>query len=168
MQDIQYYIEKLQLIPHPEGGWYAETYRSDLNLDFSGLQLTGSRNLSTAIYFLLPEDSFSAFHRIKSDELWHHYDGGKLTIVAINDQGELDIMKLGKDIDKGYFPQQLVKAGHWFASFPERGSGYVLCGCTVAPGFDFRDFELASRTQLSSLYPQHEALIQKLTRDEPG
>lgn len=165
MQKSQYYIDKLQLQPHPEGGWYAETYRSDLNLDFRELQMQGPRNLSTAIYFLIPEGSFSAFHRIKSDELWHHYDGGNLTIVVIRVDGELDILKLGKDVDKGYLPQQMVKAGCWFASFPERGADFVLCGCTVAPGFDFQDFELAQRNQLLEQYPQHEALIQQLTRN---
>ncbi|MFN4123909.1 MAG: cupin domain-containing protein [Flavobacteriales bacterium] len=165
MQKSQYYIDQLQLQPHPEGGWYAETYRSDVKQEFPDLKIQGLRNLSTAIYFLIPDGSFSAFHRIKSDELWHHYDGGNLIIVVINAAGELDVLKLGKDVEKGYYPQQLVKAGCWFASFPELGADYVLCGCTVSPGFDFQDFELAERAYFLELYPQHEALIEKLTRN---
>jgi predicted cupin superfamily sugar epimerase len=163
MNDYQKYIQQLKMQAHPEGGWYAETYRSELQKEFPEAGIPKFRNLCTAIYFLLPEGKFSAFHRIKSDEIWHHYDGGILHIAVIYPDGKLEVLKLGKDFHQACRPQHIVPAGAWFASYPERGSGFVLCGCTVAPGFDFDDFEMAGREQLITSYPQHKALISLLT-----
>lgn len=160
------FIQQLKLIPHPEGGFFREVYRSTdriagecLHHRFCG----GSRSVSTAIYFLMETGNFSAFHRIKSDELWHHYEGVGLEIVVIHPQGALEILKLGKDFENGEQPLLVVPEGCWFAS-RVANDGFALVGCTVAPGFDFADFELAERARLIKTFPKHEKIINELTR----
>lgn len=148
-------IEKLGLERHPEGGAFKETYRSPVISPFSGFD--GDRSISTGIYFLIGGTDFSAFHRIKSDEMWHFYKGSPLTIVEITPEGKLIETSLGDELNFQY----VVKAGHWFASY---SSGeHSLVGCTVAPGFDFNDFEMAEFEKLSQDYPQHRDIIKKLT-----
>lgn len=166
MPTPQYWKEKLQLTEHPEGGAYRRTYQSALVLPQAVLPAAhkGPRYVATAIYFLLRQGEFSAFHRIASDELWHHYDGHGLVIYEIRPDGTLVKHLLGVDIDKGESLQALIPAGSWFASRVEEAEGFALCGCTVSPGFDFDDFELADRAQLIAQYPQHSALISELTR----
>lgn len=162
-QDIINYYD---LLPHPEGGFYRETYRSIESINKSALpeKFGGDRNFSTAIYFLLEQGNFSAFHKIKSDECWHFYAGETLEIYVIHPSGELQVIKLGKNIGNGETFQWVVPAGCWFASVPSDKTAYAFVGCTVAPGFDFADFELAKASELISTYPQHEQLIKKLTR----
>ncbi len=163
--DAVSYIKELGLIKHIEGGAYKEVYRSDLLASFP--QLMGhneARNLCTSIYFLLQFGEFSAFHRIKSDELWHHYDGNVLHIYELNTKGELIVHKLGKDLAQGEQIQTWIPAGSWFASRCEVEQGFALVGCTVSPGFDFADFELAKAAELTQTYPAHSALIQSLCR----
>ncbi len=166
----QYWIDKLQLQPHPEGGFYKETYRAE------GVIAGIERNYATAIYFLLPEGKFSAFHRIKSDEMWHFYAGHRLHIYVIDPKGRLQTYHLGNNIEQGEQFQIVVPAGCWFASQVDASqvdasqvntepTRYAIVGCTVAPGFDFRDFEMADRAQLIQAYPQHAALIRALTYD---
>lgn len=157
-------IQAYQLLPHPEGGFYKETYRSPVSIDTKALpdNFKGSRSVSTSIYFLLPKGNFSAFHRIESDECWHFYSGDPLHVYVIDANGVLTTIKLGKDILKGQHFQAVVPAGSWFASEPQGAFSFV--GCTVAPGFDFGDFELASRSVLLNEYPQHEKLISRLCR----
>lgn len=151
---------------HPEGGYYKQTYRSAELIDGKHLpsRFNGDRVFSTAIYFLLELTQFSAFHRIKSDELWHFYYGNSLHIYVIEPGGRLDIIKLGNKPGNGESFQAVVKAGCWFASKPVSEEGFSFVGCTVAPGFDFADFELAEVTQLTSEYPQHKDLIVRLCR----
>jgi predicted cupin superfamily sugar epimerase len=162
---VQELIAKLELQPHPEGGYFKETYRSEGNIDGDPeAPFPAGRSYSTGIYFLLEGDDFSAFHRIRSDELWHFYEGGPLHIFVIDDKGELSITTLGRDIAAGEVYQAAVKAGHWFASAPVHPDQYALVGCTVSPGFDFRDFEMAARQDLTTRYPQYAAVIDKLTR----
>lgn len=161
MHNKEYWIEKLDLQPHPEGGYFKETYRSELMDSFE--EINGIRNVSTGIYFLLTKGNFSAFHRIKSDEMWHFYDGSPVSIHVIEPQGRRYQIKLGLDAENGELPQAVVPAGCWFASMVEMGE-YSLTGCAVAPGFDFQDFELAQRDELTKLYPQHELIVQELTR----
>jgi uncharacterized protein len=160
----QYYIEQLQLQPHPEGGHYKETYRSAGNIAPACLPkgISGSRSYSTAIYFLLQQGDFSAFHRIKSDECWHFYDGGTLLIHILHQNGAYSCTRLGKNIHEGEVFQYVVPAGAWFASEP--ASFFTLTGCTVAPGFDFADFEMAKRDDLLKEFPQHKELIIRLCR----
>ncbi|NDC43094.1 MAG: cupin domain-containing protein [Chitinophagia bacterium] len=159
------YKVNLSLQRHVEGGWYAEVYRSGLVLPQTALTHAhrGNRNAMTSIYFLLEAGDFSAFHRIASDEVWHHLDGDELAIHEITPQGVHHIHRLGKDIDGGAAPFAAISAGSWFASEVTAG-GYALCACTVAPGFDFQDFELAARATLVAGFPQHQSLIDRLTR----
>jgi predicted cupin superfamily sugar epimerase len=161
-----YWIDKLQLTRHVEGGAYREVYRSELTLPRSTLPLMfqGNRPASTSIYFLLAKGEFSAFHRIASDELWHFYYGDPLLVYEIGHSGRLTEHVLGPDPEKGQAFQTTVQAGSWFASAPAPGSEYALVGCTVAPGFDFADFELADRDALASQFPGHGELIRRLTR----
>jgi len=164
--DAAYWIKKLQLTRHIEGGSFREVYRSTLSVPQDSLPILfqGDRSISTSIYFLLEKGQFSAFHRIASDELWHFYSGGALLIYEINHSGGLVMHRLGPDAENGEMFQTVVRAGNWFASVPAEGSDYSLAGCTVAPGFDFADFELADREALSGQYPSHAALIRALTR----
>ena len=164
--DATYWIKKLQLIQHVEGGSFREIYRAPLTVPQASLPVLfqGDRNISTSIYFLLEKGQFSAFHRIASDELWHFYYGGSLLIYEINHSGGLVTHRLGPDAENGEVFQTVVRAGNWFASIPAEGVDYALAGCTVAPGFDFADFELADREVLSGQYPSHATLIRRLTR----
>lgn len=165
MTDIPQLIDQLALAPHPEGGYFKETYRSGGYIAGNAEgPLPGGRSYSTGIYFLLGPGDFSAFHRIRSDELWHFYEGGPLHIFVIDEAGTLSLITLGRDIAGGQTYQAVVKAGHWFASAPAQPGQFSLVGCTVAPGFDFRDFEMADRAGLIASYPQHDELITRLTR----
>jgi predicted cupin superfamily sugar epimerase len=157
----------LNLLPHPEGGYYKEVYRSAGTIPQQALGngFSGDRNFATGIYFMLTGTSFSAFHRIKSDEGWHYYDGAPCHVYVIHSNGELEVIKLGRDIANGEVFQAVVPAGAWFASKCANADGYTLVGCTVSPGFDFADFEMATRAALSAEYPQHKAVIEMLTRD---
>jgi len=165
MKSPAYWIENLNLFPHPEGGYYREVYRSSENIKQEHLpeRFSGSRNYSTSIYYLLNGDVCSRLHRIKSDELWHYYDGSCLSIYEIDGEGDLKIHKLGLDIEKSERPQIIVRAGNWFGAKTENENSFCLAGCTVAPGFDFADFELADRETLLKHYTQHKKIIEFLT-----
>jgi uncharacterized protein len=166
LKDAQHWITKLDLTPHPEGGYFRQTYCADLMIAKETLppNFTGPRSASTAIYFLLDGEDFSAFHRIRSDELWHFYAGNSLEIHVIDPAGAYSRLLLGNDPDAGENFQAVAKAGCWFASRAQNPNSFALVGCTVAPGFDFEDFELAKRSELRRLFPHHESLIEKLTR----
>lgn len=166
MRDADYWIGKLHLQPHPEGGYFAETYRSTEILAHAHLpaRYAGDRNFSTAIYFLVKGGEFSSLHRIESDEVWYFHTGTRLTVHYIDSQGILQTIRLGSDPGQGEVFQAVVPAGCWFGSVVEDSSGFALVGCTVAPGFDFAGFELAKRHELTALFPQHQAVITKLTR----
>lgn len=159
-------IQQYQLQPHPEGGWYKETYRSAGTIAANALPqgFSGQRAFSTAICFLLEQGNFSAFHRIKSDECWHFYTGDPLEVFVLLPQGELEVITLGNDSKNGQLFQYVVPANCWFASRPARESRFSFVGCTVAPGFDFADFELASASLLAAEYPVYKALIMSLCR----
>ena len=161
----QSYIESLQMQPHPEGGFFRESYRSEQTMEVpapgGGTQ---QRNVCTAIYFLLEAGNFSAFHRIKSDEIWHFYAGQALEVLELLPSGELRCTRLGPDILRGELPQYVVPANTWFASRVADGGTFSLVGCTVAPGFDFADFQLARRQELLEIFPQHRQIITELTR----
>ncbi|RXK62123.1 cupin domain-containing protein [Lacibacter luteus] len=163
---VQQYVQQLQLHPHPEGGFYKQTYASSEQVAANALpeRFAASRRFSTAIYFLLSGTDFSAFHRIKSDELWHFYEGEGLEIYVIHPNGEGELLKLGNKLNEGFSFQQLVKAGCWFASKTVDENSYALVGCTVSPGFDFDDFEMAKREELLNEYPQHKEWIERLCR----
>jgi uncharacterized protein len=162
---VKLLVEKLGLQKHIEGGYFSETYRSEVILkDFCfSDDIKGDRNLSTAIYFLLTGNDFSAFHKLKSDEIWHFYEGSSLNIYIIENNGNLKIIKLGQNVENDDSFQIIIKSGQWFAAELIDKNAYCLCGCTVSPGFDFRDFELGKREELINLYPQNKNIIKKLT-----
>ena len=159
-------IAHYSLLPHPEGGWYKESYRSTNHIIQSALpsNFTEGRVFSTAIYFLLEQGNFSAFHKIKSDECWHFYAGQTLLVYVINSEGKLDIIKLGSDIENGEVFQYVVPANCWFASIPANYAEFCFVGCTVSPGFDFNDFELAKADDLINEFPNISEEIKKLCR----
>ncbi|HTE27387.1 cupin domain-containing protein [Flavitalea sp.] len=163
--DAAYWIQHLNLSKHIEGGSFRQTYRSPLILEREclGNNFEGPRPVSTSIYFLLEQGQFSAFHKISSDETWHFYEGDPLDIFEFDDNGQLITHKLGRDTQKGESFQVLVTAGRWFGSRIAGNGIYSLVGCTVAPGFDFADFQLAVRAELSALYPEHKTLIAEMT-----
>lgn len=161
----QTWIKKLRLQPHPEGGYYRETYRAGESLPTGALprRFKGGRSISTAIYFLLKRGQVSCFHRIRSDEMWHHYAGGALIIHGLTDKGRHFQIKLGTRLTRGERPQAVIPAGIWFGAVLAPGASFALAGCTVAPGFDFTDFELADRESLLRKFPSHKAIIRALT-----
>lgn len=163
-----YYVDKFAMQPHPEGGYFAETYRSAELIPEVGLpdRFGGARSFCTAIYFLLESHHISALHRIASDEVWHFYAGGALDIFVITPTGELALIRLGNKPEEGDVFQAVVPAGCWFGSKPALGTDFSLVGCTVAPGFDFTDFEMASQEALVQEFPQHREVIGMLS--EPG
>jgi predicted cupin superfamily sugar epimerase len=152
-------IKKLGLKKHPEGGYYRETYCSKGKIVVRGRK----RNYSSAIYFLLPKGSKSKLHKLKSDELWHFYLGDPLTLVQIHPDGKTEKVTLGRNIKSGQLLQHTVPFGCWFGAFPDPSSKYSLVGCTVSPGFDFTDFELAKRNELIKKFRGAENIIKKLT-----
>ncbi len=153
-------IRHLNLLPHPEGGYYRETYRSAGQLPTADGQ---TRSVSTAIYYLLENDDKSHFHRIKSDELWFFHQGQALEIVVL-DGSEARIITLGSDFANGEVPQAVVPAHAWFGARLRHAAGFALVSCTVAPGFDFHDFELARRPALTDEFPHLQSLIEQFTR----
>jgi uncharacterized protein len=161
-----YWISRLRLTRHPEGGYFRRIYEATEKIDKAHLpdRYNGPRVFSTAIYYLLPGHEFSAFHRLKSDELWHYYQGSPLTLYVLHSSGLLEKNKLGPNFDKGETFQISIDAGDWFAAAVEDHEAYTLAGCTVAPGFDFDDFELGRRVELVHQFPDHAGIINRFTR----
>ncbi|WP_322034175.1 cupin domain-containing protein [Paraburkholderia sp. J76] len=161
---VEELIRRFGLEPHPEGGYYSETYRADTFVLRDGApDSDGTRAASTAIYFLLADGAYSAWHRIRSDELWHFYAGSPIEIHSIDERGVLSTRKLGHALDHpGTVFQAVVPAGHWFAARCCDPSTYALVGCTVAPGFEFSEFEIADATKLAAQYPLHRSIIELL------
>ena len=159
-------ITQLSLVKHPEGGYFKETYRSEGIIPHNSIKHTfnGDRSYSTGIYFLLTSDTFSAFHRIKQDEMWHFYDGGPLIVHVINPEGHYYQIVLGNNFENNEVPQAVVPAGSWFGASVKNENDYSFVGCTVSPGFDFQDFELAKESELSNAFPEHKDIIKALTR----
>lgn len=156
------YVSLLDMQEHPEGGYYKEIYRSPATVTNKDGET--SRPSCTAIYFLLQEGSFSAFHRLTSDEVWNFYDGDPLEVIEIAPDGVCKFTVLGSNISAGESFQHIVPAGTWFGARMLGTSVFSLVGCTVAPGFVFEDFELAARSELQALFPAHHAIIESLTR----
>ena len=150
-------IEQLQLSPHPEGGHFRETYRASQTVPTP----RGPRPASTAILFLLQAGERSHWHRLHSDEAWHFHAGGRLLVHEISPSGIAQTTHLGIEISRGEHPQHVVPAGHWFTAEPSSDNAWSLVSCTVAPGFDFADFELAAPDQLAV----HDAALTQLCGD---
>lgn len=164
MKNAEYWIKKLDLLPHPEGGYYKETYRSAELISAKNLPSRYHKDhcFCTAIYFLLNGHQYSAFHRIKSDELWHFHTGSPLRIYSIDKDGMLFEIKLGPHLERGEIFQAHLRQGCWFAAEVIDKEYYSLVSCTVAPGFEFDDFELANATELIAQFPRHKKLISRL------
>jgi hypothetical protein len=158
------YIKQLQLKKHPEGGYFKEVYRSGEIIlpEHLPKRYKKFRNFSTSIYFLLEGKQFSSFHLLQSDELWHFYEGNAVLLYIINQKGKLSVKKLGRD--DGCEFQLTIEKQNWFAAEVENKKSFSLFGCTVSPGFDFDDFEMGRRDELIKNFPQHSALIKRLTK----
>lgn len=159
------WINILQLMPHPEGGCFRETYRSEKLCSANNLPpgYSGERNFSTAIFYLLDKNQISKFHKLKSDEIFHFYDGDGMLFRIIDIGGNLREKKLGINYEEGQIPQILMKAGEWFGAELINPGSYCLAGCTVSPGFHFDDFEIGDRDELLKMFPQHGKIIEQLT-----
>lgn len=164
---IDHIITTLELKPHPEGGFFRETYRSsgEIHPDSLDTRYTGPRNYATCIYFLLTSKHFSSFHRIHQDEIWHFYAGAPILLHIISESGADTKQMIGTNLQQGEVPQFVVPGGSWFAAEVAEPDSYSLIGCTVSPGFSFEDFELGSQKELVARFPDQEALISRLTRD---
>jgi predicted cupin superfamily sugar epimerase len=160
------WIGRLELRPHPEGGFFREVYRSSEHIAAAHLpeRFGGSRCFCTAIYYLLRAGEYSAFHTVQQDEVWHHYDGSSLTLHTITPDGEYRRQRIGKANDTNVAPLTVVPRGLLFAASVDDPAGFTLAGCTVAPGFEFADFHMPARAELVARYPQHARLIEQYTR----
>ena len=158
-------IEKLGLKPHPEGGFFAETYRSEETIPKNALptRYFSDRSFSTSIYYLILPQSFSSMHRIDSDEIFHFYLGSPVKMVQLSG-GKGKIVTIGNRLDLDQYPQVLVPKGTWQGLCLEKEEGFALLGCTVAPGFNFSGFELGKGEALLAKYPAFEEEIERLTR----
>lgn len=154
-KEIDHIIHHLQLIPHPEGGFYREVYRSPIR--------TESHSLATSIYFLLTSDHVSRFHRIQSDELWFHHKGNDLIVHTLSKEEGHQQHMIGSSLTETSVPQHLVKANTIFGSSVSGDTGYALVSCVVAPGFEFSEFELFTAEELLADFPEHAVIIHQLT-----
>ncbi|HYB59420.1 MAG TPA: cupin domain-containing protein [Candidatus Acidoferrales bacterium] len=159
-------IERFGLQPHPEGGYFRETYRSDERIAKNALpqRYAGDRKYGTAIYYLLTREAFSAMHRIKTDEVYHFYLGDPVELVQLLPDGSGRVITLGNDIASGAHVQTVVSRGTWHGARLAEGGRYALLGTTVSPGFEFEDFEIGDRTDLMRSYPSFRDSIIALTR----
>ncbi len=168
MRTAEFWIERLGLEPHPEGGWYRETYRSEGSYGFDASSPFGSpRSFATSIHYLLQRGDRSRLHRIHSDEQWYFHAGSPLDVHAFPESGEPSRFTLGDDPDAAQTLHSWVPAGSWFGACLSEQSAeqdaYALVSCVVAPGFDFRDFSFAGRQELIQAFPGHARIIEKLS-----
>lgn len=167
MLDAEEVIAKLGLIPHPEeGGYFKETYRSDESIPQENLpsRYVSRRSFGTCIYYLLTPETFSAMHRLESDEIFHFYLGAPVCMLQLHPDGSGQTIVIGSDIVRGESPQAIVKAGVWQGSRLLGASGFALLGTTVAPGFEFEDYHHGDRQELIERYPNYQDEIVRLTR----
>ena len=157
-------VKALNLTKHPEGGYFSEVYRSKETIEKDlHERFIGKHSLYTSIYFLLSENDYSAFHVLKSDEIWHFYKGTTLDVHIISPDGSLNSVSLGKNFESGECFQYCIKAGHYFAAEVRNRSSFALVGCTVSPGFEYSDFELCKKQELIAKFPLHKGLIDRLS-----
>lgn len=161
----RYWIDALDLSPHPEGGFYKEIYRSPVHVSEDVLpgRYGSSRSFMTSIFFLLTEREYSKFHRLRSDELWCHQAGGAVALHTLDPEGDCRITEVGPGVDRGQLMQVSVPGNTWLAAEVQPGGDYALVACVVSPGFEFEDFELASAEELAEEFPGQRSLIERLT-----
>jgi hypothetical protein len=165
-EDVRKIVEQLGLVPHPEGGHFREVFRSKLGVERprAGSARGTRRSSGTLIYFLLAEDEFSAFHRVRgADEIWHLYAGGPLELHTINAAARHEVHLLTNDLARGA-PAGVVPADCLQAARLAPHAPWALCGCTVSPGFEFTDFEMPPAAELLATFPAHERIVRELTR----
>jgi len=164
-RDADYWIDKLGLDAHPEGGFFRETFRASEGIAASALpeRHGGDRAFQTAIHFLLKSGQMSALHRMESDEIWFYHAGSPVTVYCLHPDGRREDIRLGPDPDRGEALQAVVPHGVWFGAEVAEPDSYVLVSCTVAPGFEFDDFRLGGRAELLEAFPQHAELIERMT-----
>ena len=165
MNTAKDWITKLELLPHPEGGYYKEVYRANEKIDKAALpsRYSSERTFATSIYYLLKSGQFSSFHKLKSDETWHFYKGSPIAIYLISLAGKFEKIVLGDEIDKNQLLQYTIERETWFAAEPLEKNSYSLIGCSVAPGFEFDDFQLGKRAELIMSFPKYSEIILRLT-----
>jgi len=159
-------VERFELEPHPEGGYFREVYRSAIEITHPGIppEHETARRTGTLIYFLLAGNDFSAFHRVRwSDEIWHLYAGGPLELHVIDGRGHHEPRLVTTDLERGE-PTTVIPGCHWQPARLAAGAAWAFGGCTVAPGFEYADFEMPPRTDLLADFPEHAAIIRALTR----
>ncbi|MCR8561136.1 cupin domain-containing protein [Mucilaginibacter sp. BJC16-A38] len=159
-KNAAYWIDHLQLQPHPEGGYYREVFRSEIVV--TGNDSFKFKRACTSIYYLLEGNDYSGFHRIQSDEIWYFHKGAPLHVHVIDENGDHYPLELS-DSATGNL-SLVVKAGLWFAAEIPSKTSFTLVSCAVAPGFEFSEFEMADKDKLTVLYPLHEILINRLSR----
>lgn len=155
-----YWVNILQLLPHPEGGFYKEVFRSAQQV--LRVNETAVKQACTSIYYLLEAPDYSTFHRLMSDECWYFHKGAALNIHIINPQGKYTIATLSDEATGAL--SVVVPAGYWFAATVQPATGFTLVSCAVAPGFDFAEFEIATRQSLTQTYPQHTQIIERFCK----
>ncbi|MDP9077467.1 MAG: cupin domain-containing protein [Bacteroidota bacterium] len=159
-KNAAYWIDHLQLQPHPEGGYYREVFRSEIVV--TGNDSFKFKKACTSIYYLLEGEDYSGFHRIQSDEMWYFHKGSPLHVHVIDENGNHNPLELSDNATGNL--SLVVKAGLWFAAEISSKTGFTLVSCAVAPGFEFSEFEMADKDELTALYPLHEIIINRLSR----
>jgi uncharacterized protein len=167
MKNAGYWINHLSLQPHPEGGYFKETYRAGEKISETqpNILKNGARNLVTSIYFLLQEGDVSHFHQLKSDEIWYFHAGKAISVYVITVSGKLQVFQLGPEIEKGEKLQLVIPKGSIFGAVCNEKNSYGLFGCVVSPGFDFDDFYLFTTSELLEMHPHYENEIRRLTKE---
>lgn len=158
MKNAQYWVEKLNLNAHPEGGFYKEVYRA--KEEFIPNEIGDKRNYITSIYFLIEEGNVSHFHSIQQNELWFYHAGAPLVVFVLHENGDLEEIKIGPNPKNGEVLQALVEANKIFGS--KSLGDYSLVSCVVAPGFDFADFKLYNKSTLLHKFPNQDKIINEL------
>jgi len=164
MKNAEYWIKTLKLSEHPEGGHFREAYRSEESIAKKALpsRYSGPRAFSTSIFFLLKSGEVSHFHRLKSDEVWHFYEGSPLVFHMLAETGKYRQFRLGRNPEAGEALLAVLPRGVWFGAEVARPRSFALSGCTVAPGFEFDDFEFGRREEMLLRFPQHRSVIERL------
>ncbi|RKZ01403.1 hypothetical protein DRQ21_10750 [Candidatus Fermentibacteria bacterium] len=162
------WIQALGLVPHPEGGYYREFYRSKyiLNQEWLPSGFTGKREMGSVIHYMLTNDRCSAFHRLKSDEIWHFHDGSPFVLHLIDPKGVYSVVHLGINVAAGEVPCFAVPAGHWFGAEVAEENSFSLASCTVIPAFNFDDFEMPATDELIGIFPHLAKEIRHLSRTD--
>jgi len=165
-EKAKYYIDKLKLKKHPEGGYYNEIYSAGeiIEADVLPVRYEGARVFSTSIFFLLEGEQISSLHKLKSDEIWHFYDGSTINIYIISSNGKLEKRTLGRKLENDEVIQTVIEKDNWFGADLSDKNSYGLIGCTVAPGFDFDDFEIGKREELLKKFPDQKDIILNITK----